>query len=89
MTIRELRDYLNGLDESVMDFNVYSTEVYRAEVERTMNIELSFGGDEMSLDEIKKDKGLYLTLDDFYLGKYDELCIIPDTMEVVKIEEEL
>ena len=104
MTIKELRDYLNGLSDEVLDYRVTICDVFDIEFDENRDIELhvteveykeKFAGKYrtntrlQNEEDIKRYGNLYLTCDDFDLRKDESLVIVQNDYKIINSDGEV
>ena len=86
MKIREFRNFLNSLDEKVLDYDVYLADIYKCNVESWESTLIDSNILEDTSETIEKERGLYLVVDRIELGN-DDVCIVPQNYEIREMEE--
>lgn len=81
MKIRELKNFLNGLDEKVLDYEIYLDNIFKAEYESWESILIDSDILEITNETIQRYGGLYIVVDKSELGKND-VCIVPENYEI-------
>ena len=104
MTIKELRDYLNGLSDEVLDYRVTLCGGFDIEFDENRDIELHvteieykerFAGKYrtntrlQNEEDIKRYKNLYLTCDSFDLRKDESLVIVQNDYKIINSDSEV
>lgn len=104
MKIKELRDYLNGLSEDVLDYEVGMCDGFDVGSDKNRNIELNVmeikyeeivGGRYVTTTRLQNEKDikrcgyLYLECDNFNLGKDESLVIVQNDYKIMNTDNEI